>query len=61
VLEDEKPRKERQNISPFIYKPLPPFQGLIFFLSHYPGLRDALRRFTPGYCSIGVSGAEKNV
>jgi hypothetical protein len=36
---------------------LPPFQGLIFFLSNNPGLRAALRRSTPGYCSISASGA----
>jgi hypothetical protein len=26
--------------------------------STVPGLRAALRRFTPGYCSIGASGAQ---
>jgi hypothetical protein len=42
---------------PFYLHNLPPFQGLIFFLSRYPGLRVALRRSTPGYCSISASGA----
>jgi hypothetical protein len=27
---------------------------------HYPGLRATLWRFTPGYCSISASGAQKN-
>jgi hypothetical protein len=35
----------------------PPFQGLFACHSAFPGLRAALRRFIPGYCSIGASGA----
>jgi len=35
----------------------PPHRGLFDVNSAFPGLRAALRRFTPGYGSIGASGA----
>jgi hypothetical protein len=34
-----------------------PWRGLVARLSLFPGLRAALRRFIPGYCSLGASGA----
>jgi putative transposase len=34
-----------------------PSRGLFGRHSTFPGLRAALRRSTPGYCSIGASGA----
>jgi hypothetical protein len=36
----------------------PPFQGLFGWHSLFPGLRAALRRFIPGYCSLSTSGAD---
>ena len=39
-------------------KSRPPLAGLVWLASAFPGLRAALRRFTPGYCSIGASGAQ---
>lgn len=35
-----------------------PCRGFSCYCSSIPGLRAALRRFTPGYCSIGASGAQ---
>ena len=35
-----------------------PSRGLFGWHSIFPGLRAALRRFTPGYCSGGASGAQ---
>jgi hypothetical protein len=32
---------------------------LFIWHSAFPGLRAALRRFTPGYASISASGAQK--
>jgi hypothetical protein len=35
-----------------------PSRGLSGWHSTFPGLRPASQRFTPGYCSIGASGAQ---
>jgi hypothetical protein len=37
-----------------------PCRGYLYYCSSILGLRDALRRFTPGYCSFGAFGAKSN-
>jgi hypothetical protein len=42
---------------PFYLHNLPPFQGLIFFLSITRGCASLCDAPPPGYCSISASGA----
>jgi hypothetical protein len=38
-----------------------PCRGFSYYCAQFLGLRAALRRFTPGYCSFGASGAKKQM